>query len=80
MKTFLIQTKHEDDADGCPIHAGSFTPTLLVEAASAQEAMQRYYDEADPLTDISYMVQTIKITDTDEFRFEISLEQKVKTD
>ncbi len=80
MKSFLILAKHDEDSDGCLIHEGSFIPTLLVEAASAEEAMQRYYDEADPITDINYTVHTIEITDTDEFRFEITLEQKVKTD
>ncbi len=79
MKTFLIQAKHEE-GDGCLLHESAFMPALITEAASAQEAMQQYYDEADPMTDIGYVVQTIEITDTDEFRFEITLEQKVKTD
>lgn len=78
MKTFMIQAKHEDD--DCLLNDSSFTPTLVVEATSAQEAMQRYFDESGPTIEISYIVETIEIVDTDEFRFEITLEQKVKTD
>ena len=55
------------------------SPALLMEANSAQEAMEQYVEGVgDPDTNVTYRIETIEVLDSAEFRLGYTIEQRVE--
>jgi len=75
--TYMITVIHEDE---CDVEQQLVIPALVVKATSAEESMNIYFEQVPVELGISYLVETIEVTDSDEFRWDVTLEQKVKLD